>query len=313
MRETRQSTPRVSLPGVPVAAFRALLRYMYVGELGNALNQEVEHAQFEHPELTSVYPSTSYDPIPELPYADRALKADPTFKNLLQHAMVTHLAPPIGTELLGIQLHELSDAQRDELAMLVAERGVVFFCDQELDIDQQLQLRRYYGPLHVHQNLGHPKGYPKVLVVEKSVEGSERTLQWQVVDPDNVWQSDVSNEDQPPSYTSFKVLTNPPVGGDTLWASGYEAYERLTPLFKSFIEGLTAVHSSKGQAERYGGKAIMKDYGGVVAAEDKDDILFRVAPTHCQHGRLQAPSPAALLASGRASGGEGSSRTRRAS
>ncbi|KAE9299126.1 hypothetical protein PR003_g23079 [Phytophthora rubi] len=270
MRETRQSTPRVSLPGVPVAAFRALLRYMYVGELGNALNQEVEHAQFEHPELTSVYPSTSYDPIPELPYADRALKADPTFKNLLQHAM-------------------------------------------ELDIDQQLQLGRYYGPLHVHQNLGHPKGYPKVLVVEKSVEGSERTLQWQVFDPDNVWQSDVSNEDQPPSYTSFKVLTNPPVGGDTLWASGYEAYERLTPLFKSFIEGLTAVHSSKGQAERYGGKAIMKDYGGVVAAEDKDDILFRVAPTHCQHGRLQAPSPAALLASGRASGGEGSSRTRRAS
>ncbi|KAE9142407.1 hypothetical protein PF005_g11114 [Phytophthora fragariae] len=80
---------------------------MYVGELGvegggsaisaalkstpptaprpvkNALNQEVEHAQFEHPELTSVYPSTSCDPIPELPYADRALKADPTYKNLL--------------------------------------------------------------------------------------------------------------------------------------------------------------------------------------------------------------------------------------
>ncbi|KAE9207663.1 hypothetical protein PF002_g19641 [Phytophthora fragariae] len=68
----------------------------------NALNQEVEHTRFEHPELASVYPSTTYDPIPELPYADRALKADPTFKNLLQHATVTHLAPRIGTELLGI-------------------------------------------------------------------------------------------------------------------------------------------------------------------------------------------------------------------
>ncbi|KAE9266756.1 hypothetical protein PF008_g31538 [Phytophthora fragariae] len=127
MCESRQSTARVSLLGVPVAAFRGLLRYMYVGELGvegggastisaalkstpptaptpvkNALNQEVEHTRFEHPELASVYPSTTYDPIPELPYADRALKADPTFKNLLQHATVTHLAPRIGTELLGI-------------------------------------------------------------------------------------------------------------------------------------------------------------------------------------------------------------------
>lgn len=50
---------------------------------------------------------------------------------------------------------------------------------------------------------------------------------------------------QPPSYTIFKVVTNPPVGGDTLWASGYEAYERLTPPFQKFVEGLTAIHSSK--------------------------------------------------------------------
>ncbi|KAE9288610.1 hypothetical protein PF001_g20432, partial [Phytophthora fragariae] len=152
--------------------------------------------------------------------------------------------------------------------MLVAERGVVFFRDQELDIDQQLQLGCYYGPLHVHQNLGHPKGYPEVLVVEKSVEGSERILQRQAFAPDN------------------RLATRPT-------SVSRRCSER-------FIEGLTAVHSSKGQAERYGGKAIKKDYGGVVAAEDKDDILSRVAPAYCQHGHLQAPSPAAPPASGRA-------------
>ncbi|KAE8876295.1 hypothetical protein PF003_g39605 [Phytophthora fragariae] len=151
-----------------------------------------------------------------LPCADRALKADPTFKNLLQHATATRLAPRIGAELSGSQLHELSDAQRDELALLVAERGVDFFRDQEIDIDQQLQLGRYYDPLYVHQNLGHPKEYPEVQVVENSVEGSERVLQRQAFDPDNVWHSDVSNERQPPPYTSFMVLMNPPVGGDTL-------------------------------------------------------------------------------------------------
>ncbi|KAF4032485.1 TfdA family Taurine catabolism dioxygenase TauD [Phytophthora infestans] len=218
----------------------------------NALNDEVEHFEFDHPELRSVFPTTKHDPIPVLPYEDRGLMADLTFKNLLKDASVTHLSPRIGTELSGIQLHQLTNAQRDELALLVSHRGVIFFREQEINIEQQLDLGRYYGPLHVHQNLGHPEGHPVVLVVENSVGDSDRIIKRQQYDPDNVWHSDVSNERQPPSYTSFKVLTNPPLGGGTLWASAYEAYERLTPPFKTFIEGLTAIHSSKAQAERAG-------------------------------------------------------------
>uniref|UniRef100_K3XD44 TauD/TfdA-like domain-containing protein n=1 Tax=Globisporangium ultimum (strain ATCC 200006 / CBS 805.95 / DAOM BR144) TaxID=431595 RepID=K3XD44_GLOUD len=216
----------------------------------NALNEDL-CTRVEHPELLSVYPDTKYDPIPVLPYEDRALKADPTFKNLLAgDVTVTHLAPKIGTELSGIQLHELTDAQKDELALLIAHRGVVFFRDQDITIDQQLDLGRYYGPLHIHQNLGHPEGHPEVVVVENSLAKSAALLKNQQYVPANEWHSDVSNERQPPSYTSFKLLTNPSVGGDTLWASGYEAYERLTPPMKALLEGLTAIHSSKSQAER---------------------------------------------------------------
>jgi alpha-ketoglutarate-dependent taurine dioxygenase len=29
---------------------------------------------------------------------------------------------------------------------------------------------------------------------------------------------------------------------DTLWASGYELYDRLTPTYRKFLEGLTAEH-----------------------------------------------------------------------
>uniref|UniRef100_K3W7K6 TauD/TfdA-like domain-containing protein n=1 Tax=Globisporangium ultimum (strain ATCC 200006 / CBS 805.95 / DAOM BR144) TaxID=431595 RepID=K3W7K6_GLOUD len=213
----------------------------------NALNEEPVHAEFEHPELLSVYPDTKYDPIPVLPYEDRALKADPTFKNLLAgDVTVTHLAPKIGTELSGIQLHELTDAQKDELALLIAHRGVVFFRDQDITIDQQLDLGRYYGPLHIHQNLGHPE----VVVVQNSVETSAVVAKNQLYFVENEWHSDVCYERQPPSYTLFKVLTSPPEGGGTLWSSSYEAYERLTPPFKAFLEGLTAIHSGKLQAER---------------------------------------------------------------
>jgi alpha-ketoglutarate-dependent taurine dioxygenase len=49
--------------------------------------------------------------------------------------------------------------------------------------------------------------------------------------------------------------TLPEVGGDTLWASAYEAYDRLSPAFKVFLEGLTAEHDGNffhNEAKRLG-------------------------------------------------------------
>lgn len=64
-----------------------------------------------------------------------------------------------------------------------------------------------------------------------------------------MWHTDVSYEKQPPSTTTLKIDTLPPVGGDTLWASGYVAYEKLSAPIKNLLEGLEAVHSAKEQAE----------------------------------------------------------------
>jgi sulfonate dioxygenase len=211
----------------------------------NALNLEVEHAKFEYPELLSTFPPTTDDPIPIVPYEDRALKANPTFKTLLGDATVTvtHLEPKTGTEISGLQLHELTDAQKDELALLIAHRGVVFFRGQKITADEMLELGSYYGPLHI--NLAHTKKDPELLVVENAVETSAAVLKRHKYDPVSTWHADVSYERQPPAYTLFKVLTTPEVGGDTLWASAYEAFDRLTPAFQRFVEGLVALHSGK--------------------------------------------------------------------
>ena len=45
----------------------------------------------------------------------------------------------------------------------------------------------------------------------------------------------------------FKVVGAPEdVGGDTLWASGYEAYDRLSPVFQKFVDGLTGTYRNTG-------------------------------------------------------------------
>lgn len=43
----------------------------------------------------------------------------------------------------------------------------------------------------------------------------------------------------------LKIIALPEegTGGDTLWASGYEAYDRLSPAWKKLAESLKAVHS----------------------------------------------------------------------
>jgi hypothetical protein len=57
-----------------------------------------------------------------VPARDRAFFADPEKKSLLSQASaVEELSPYIGTELKGVQLSQLTDAEKDELALLVAE------------------------------------------------------------------------------------------------------------------------------------------------------------------------------------------------
>lgn len=66
---------------------------------------------------------------------------------------VTRLTPRIGTEISGLQLSQLSDVQKNELAYLLAKRGVVVFRDQDfkdIGAEKQKAFGEYFGKLHVH-------------------------------------------------------------------------------------------------------------------------------------------------------------------
>jgi hypothetical protein len=85
------------------------------------------------------------------PHVDPGSRADPEKKALLSAAKeVIHLTKHIGTEVVGLQLKDLTNQQRDELALLIAERSVVFFRDQDITPQQQKELGEYYGEPEVH-------------------------------------------------------------------------------------------------------------------------------------------------------------------
>lgn len=58
------------------------------------------------------------------------------------------------------------------------------------------------------------------------------------------WHTDLVHERQPAGVTHLHNDTVPTIGGDTLWASGYAAYEKLSPGFRKIIDGKTAIYRS---------------------------------------------------------------------
>jgi len=63
------------------------------------------------------------------------------------------------------------------------------------------------------------------------------------------WHSDIAFEPKPADYSSLRLEILPKTGGDTLWASGYEIYDRLSAPYQKFLEGLTGTFSQPGFLE----------------------------------------------------------------
>ncbi|KAI9794429.1 MAG: hypothetical protein M1816_005499 [Peltula sp. TS41687] len=222
------------------------------------------HENYEHDDLRPRFPDITWAPLPEIPYEDRGLRGHPEFRNLLNAATdVFDCTPKIGTEIHGIRLRDLTDAQKNDLARLIAVRGVVFFRDQDdFDIEAQRELGRSFGTLHKHATTAVPRrpGLEDVHVVFTDEKSKDQRAMFT---PTFLWHSDVTYELQPPSYTSLKLLTGPPRGGggDTLWASQYAAYDVLSPYMQTYLESLTALHSADMQAadSRRAGRTVRRE------------------------------------------------------
>ncbi|KAF1986876.1 TauD-domain-containing protein [Aulographum hederae CBS 113979] len=191
--------------------------------------------------LDDVYAIRDYDRT----HVDPGSRADPEKKALFSAAKeVIHLTAHIGTEIVGLQLKDLNDKQKDELGLLLAERSVVFFRDQDISPQQQKELGEWYGEIEVHPQVPQVPGVLGVSVIWPALQATERPASFRNPGGASRWHTDLVHERQPAGVTHLHNDTVPPIGGDTLWASGYAAYEKLSPEFRKIIDGRTAIYRS---------------------------------------------------------------------
>jgi sulfonate dioxygenase len=211
-----------------------------------------------------------YPPLKPFEHIDHGKDADPKFPNLLpEGSKIENITSSIGAEVWGTQLSTLSNAGKDELALLVAQKKVVAFRDQDfasLPIEKALDFGRYFGRLHIHPASGAPAGYPEVHLVHRGADDQTARAFFDNRTNSIAWHSDVTYEQQPPGTTFLYALDVPTAGGDTLFVNQAKAYERLSPAFRERLLGLKAVHSGYEQAE----SALAK--GGVVRREPVSSI-----------------------------------------
>lgn len=203
--------------------------------------------------LPSWDPEEKHSPLEPFEHVEHGVEADNTFPELLGESVQREdLTPNIGTILSGIQLSQLSDQGKDQLALLTAQRKVLVFKDQDfatIPIEKALEFGQYFGRLHIHPTSGAPKEHPEVHVVHRGVDDRSGEILLQERTSTVAWHSDVTYEKQPPGTTFLYILDVPSTGGDTLFVDQAEAYRRLSPGFRERLHGLKALHSGNEQAE----------------------------------------------------------------
>lgn len=194
---------------------------------------------------------------------------------------IRQLSSFCGAEITGVDLNTADDGQLGEVVEACNRHGVVTLPNQDLTTENQIRLANRFGRAEVHPIVNSLQGHPEVVRIHKAA-GERATF-------GVGWHSDNSFQAQPSAVSILAARRIPPLGGDTLFASQYAAYDALSEGLKSLLENMSAVHSARyaytvpTAMERYGSDEATISYkmSEAVEAEAEHPVVRR----HPQTGR----------------------------
>jgi taurine dioxygenase len=191
---------------------------------------------------------------------------------------VIELAWRTGLEIRGLDLtrpDSISDGTIQALMRLVSERCFLLFRGHMLNHDQHIAFTKRFGPLAKTGMLDRyaPPGYPDIYTVTNMKVNGERSETWETA---RQWHSDQSFMPVPALGSMLRCEIAPRLGGDTMFANMYLAYERLSAGIKKTLRTLRARHSPNSATSK--AHANRKPYIGSVEATS--GALHPVVRTH---------------------------------
>jgi len=182
------------------------------------------------------------------------------------------LSPTIGAIIGGVRMSgDVPDRQIEEIRRALLDWKVIFFRDQDVSVAEHVAFGRRFGELEIHPFTPNREDHPEVVVIhhdERSKRGQNR------------WHSDVTWRVEPSLGSILRGRVIPKVGGDTLFADMYAAYEGLSDEVRDKIDGAEANHSFVHNFGR-----AMDDETRAKHQEEYPDATHPVVRTHPETGR----------------------------
>lgn len=165
------------------------------------------------------------------------------------------VTPAIGAELQGIDPGApLREHEQQAVYRALLDHQVIFIRNSGVTPQTHLRFAQYFGDLDApHPQYPHVAGYENIMLLESGPGAPPDT---------DSWHTDLTYKTEQPFASVLVARVVPPVGGDTLWASCYAAYDRLSEGMKLDLLQLSAVHDYGDFRNHFA-----RDGGGMTAAQ----------------------------------------------
>jgi taurine dioxygenase len=191
------------------------------------------------------------------------------------------LSPALGAVIAGVDIAGgIDDEQFAELRQAYIDFGVIFLRDQDITPEQHIAFAKRWGQINVNRFFQAVETHPVIAEVRKEAD--------QKANIGSSWHTDHSYDQVPAMGSILYAREVPSVGGDTLFASMYAAYDALSDGLKQMLLTMKAEHSSR---HAFGDVAYvdsdLDDLGGRLGNTDAatQDSLHPVIIKHPLSGR----------------------------
>jgi taurine dioxygenase len=173
---------------------------------------------------------------------------------------IVPLTRHIGAELRGIDLRSKPDEETVRaIYQAWLDHLVIIFPDQDLSQEDLVRVTGYFGEIGELSRPAKyfPKGYsqllPGIMLISNIRENGEPI--GALPDGEMMFHHDMIHAAVPSKATLLYSVEIPSTGGNTLFASGYAAYDSLDPAVRARLEGRKALHHyNYGSTSRGDGK-----------------------------------------------------------
>jgi alpha-ketoglutarate-dependent taurine dioxygenase len=173
---------------------------------------------------------------------------------------VRELSPTFGVEILGVDLSApMADAFFDRIYDAFLRHQLLLFREQHLEPGDQVTFARRFGSVQVHvMNQYHADGYPEIYYLSNL--GADGKPSGKHPDRGTVhWHTDGSWARRTGQATLLYALEVPTAGGETRFASMYDAYDALDEATRQRLAPLRAIHNLDFSRTRRHGEDLMTE------------------------------------------------------